>query len=383
MFNFLKRKSNKNLDVIFNEVRNLKDSHIASQRVQQTIIRLYEDKRKKEKRLDTIIYILNDIIKSNKIENNLNKYLRALNEVCCIDRCYIYVNQPNEKRFKLQYEKFNATRCESKKHLDLFIDYESISCIHNKISDGILVDGNTQNLNDEIINKKESSFANVESVLLIPIFVDNVLWGFLGFEHLDVYKFTKEEKDLYNILSGVIGSTMRKQELFEFNEFMIRGSAGYIWYKDEDHKYILCDPSFCNDFFKLNVKSIHDIYGKTDNELISRCNCYHSFFNICVSTDEHCKSQGYRCRYIEIGYIDNQLFVFDVVKTPLFDKFGNYNGNIGFAKRIKFTFFVDILERQIDHGKVEILHSDHKSRIYWIREEKFDDINTQSIDIFP
>jgi len=82
----------------------------------------------------------------------------------------------------------------------------------------------------------------------------------------------------------------------------------------------------------------------------------HDFGDLCISTDIHSREKGYICKYIEGGVIDNELFILEVVKNPLFEN-GEYVGNIGFALNRSNEF--DQVKREIDYydmiNKIEIL----------------------------
>ena len=52
---------------------------------------------------------------------------------------------------------------------------------------------------------------------------------------------------------------------------------------------------------------------------------------MCLSTDVHSNNLKEKCRYLEGGFIGNQLFVLDVTKTPMLNDDNEVIGNIGFA----------------------------------------------------
>ena len=148
----------------------------------------------------------------------------------------------------------------------------------------------------------------------------------------------------------------RKNELLEA---LIYAAGGYIWLKGPDGKYKWCDHKFCEDFFGL--ASPHcDVRGLTDVELIQtfreRTGHRHSYGGLCMSTDAHCLEQGEQCRYIEVGYIGELLFVLDVVKTPMYHD-GDLRGVVGFGQNRSddCCCLQRQLERWVSDGRAERL----------------------------
>jgi hypothetical protein len=109
---------------------------------------------------------------------------------------------------------------------------------------------------------------------------------------------------------------------------------GYIWFKDETGVYQYASPRWINVFFDL--PETFNIVGKNDIALLngyrSRTGNEHTYGEMCVGTDAHCMAEDKTCRYIEIGYIAENIFILDVVKTPVKDKNGNLIGTVGFAR---------------------------------------------------
>ena len=165
---------------------------------------------------------------------------------------------------------------------------------------------------------------------------------------------------------------------------------GYMWHKDSNGKYIYCTPNWKTIFFGLDTNI--DIVGKDDIELLNdfrlRTNKEHTYGNICLGTDEHCKQQKCTCYYIEIGYIDNKIFILEVTKTPYFDEYGNYTGIVGIAKdRSNDKYLIEVLlEQYLEQNLCENLNLKNmdKERItaYWIKNKEINNQLTQK-KIFP
>lgn len=160
-------------------------------------------------------------------------------------------------------------------------------------------------------------------------------------------------------------------------EAVITSAGSYLWLKDNKHKYSFCDKSFQEDFF--SVQETNEVIGKDDIELLNTFRerlpeKRHDFGQICVSSDEHTKQIGIQCKYIEGGYIGEKLVVLEVIKTPLYDKFGSYVGNVGAAwnRSEDFKSIVRDKEELMSTGRLEILTEfDYPDTpfVWWIKHK--------------
>lgn len=134
----------------------------------------------------------------------------------------------------------------------------------------------------------------------------------------------------------VADATVRAKEVERKNgilKAMIDAAGGFVWIKDAGGRYVFCDNTFCNFFFRMDPSE--SVVGFTDVELLDafrkRTKLRHTYGDLCMSTDQHCVERGRKCRYIEVCYIDERLVILDVVKTPLFDADGVCTGTVGMA----------------------------------------------------
>lgn len=136
--------------------------------------------------------------------------------------------------------------------------------------------------------------------------------------------------------TGVVDMKFRFTEVARKNKILegiITASAGHMWLKDFEGRYIFCDHTFCHEFFGLSSNDC-EVIGFNDMELLDAYRTHtgsHDFGDLCVSTDTITRDAHAPCHFIEIGRINGQLFVLDVIKTPLFDDRGHYEGCVGFA----------------------------------------------------
>lgn len=176
--------------------------------------------------------------------------------------------------------------------------------------------------------------------------VVKTLDGSFEFFNLDID--ISEKKHTERILDSYYEELKNKNELLEV---ITESSGGYIWYKDWDHYYKFCDNSFKDNFFKLPRG--YEVVGKNDIDLIQESGNRkdNDLGRLSQSTDDHAKSKGYQCRYIEGGYIQGELFILEVNKTPVFDEDGEYIGNVGVAWN-KSTEY-DTVTRDIEFHRMD------------------------------
>lgn len=162
---------------------------------------------------------------------------------------------------------------------------------------------------------------------------------------------------------AVVDAHIRFSEVSRKNKILegiITAAAGYIWLKDSNGDYIFCDHGFCHDFFGLSTNDC-DVVGFNDIDLIDAFRIHtgrHDFGSLCLSTDAITRDAGVKCHFIEIGVVGNALFVLDVIKTPLFNSEGKYDGCVGFAwtnRACEFNQVLSDLDAMISIGKAKKL----------------------------
>ena len=151
--------------------------------------------------------------------------------------------------------------------------------------------------------------------------IESVFYGFLAQMNHRGLGFISERIE-YDVLRSKL----------RLIEGMVSNAGSYAWQKDANGLYEYCDHGFQQDFFGLDGDEC--VNGFNDLELIQlyrhRTGKRHDYGNMCVSSDDFARQKGKKCRFVELGFIDNQLFVLDVVKTPIFEN-GCYKGTVGMA----------------------------------------------------
>lgn len=142
------------------------------------------------------------------------------------------------------------------------------------------------------------------------------------------------------------------------------------WQKDIDGLYQYANKIHCVRFFGLPESCHHYIVGKSDVDLINyyieRTGNRNTFGELCISTDLHCREQGTRCHYIELGWQGDSLMLLNVRKAPRFDEDGNCIGTVGVAMEdsVNCREIIETLPNRIRQGEVEELDRG----VWWVKE---------------
>ena len=157
-------------------------------------------------------------------------------------------------------------------------------------------------------------------------------------EEIDVDK----AKEILRVARDRISDSLKERELLEV---MAHTISGCVWIKaydyiSESHTYEFANLTLCKSFFcfadSCLLNCTEHVKGKSDieliNEFMERFQKSHTFSDVCEITDEHTVEQAIRyhhtngksgaknCRYLESGFIGDKAVLFDVTKTPLFEK---------------------------------------------------------------
>lgn len=106
------------------------------------------------------------------------------------------------------------------------------------------------------------------------------------------------------------------------------------WAKDTQGRYLFANRATCETLFRMPP---HSVIGKTDRELCPEDATQpqlHTFCNTCTASDVdvlHSRKSG---RFLETGTINGQYTVFEVLKSPLYDRNGALIGTVGTGRDI-------------------------------------------------
>jgi len=198
-----------------------------------------------------------------------------------------------------------------------------------------------------------------------------------NFEH--AFQLAKDQRQ--ELINAKAELEKANQELAEVNSIlacnnklmsdMAHAAGGMICRKDKEGKFLFVNEYQCVEFFKMPKTCMPDILGKTDidviNEYRERTGKQHSFGDLCMSSDEHCKEQKKKCLYVEFGNIDGEPIVLKMIKTPIFTPDGKDDGIVNFGWNISSLCngLMDELNTGLSEGTVEKLDK----YVYWIKDE--------------
>lgn len=137
-----------------------------------------------------------------------------------------------------------------------------------------------------------------------------------------IHKSLQEQKKAIISLDKYVANGERNRvEWCTVHQRECRSTGLLMWEKDLQNRYTFLNTRHCNDFFHISLANVKDLIGKTDVELIKefikRTGLENTFGEMCVATDTYTLEQNKPCRFWEMGYIGDAIFILDVTKKPL------------------------------------------------------------------
>lgn len=181
----------------------------------ETNHRLETEKKVKYKSelLSALTKITNSFIKNKNIFSNCHETLSIIGKAARVDRAYFFLNDAENQIVSQKYEWVSD-------NIVAFIDDESmISFPHDNFREYIeLLKINksfhfiVKNLEDEIY-KQSLIEQDIKSILVIPIFIKNELYGFIGFDDCTNERIWSEDE--INILQNLANNISSAIERYE------------------------------------------------------------------------------------------------------------------------------------------------------------------------
>ncbi len=131
-------------------------------------------------------------------DTNLNRLLKYIGEAVETDRVFLFTKNENTSKFSLNSFWFNNKFNEEESDIyELEFSQEEIDSLSQKLSSGRAVISEQNKLN-----------RGAKSSLILPIFKNNSLYAFLGFDEFKSKReWTKAEQDALGIAAKVIGAS--------------------------------------------------------------------------------------------------------------------------------------------------------------------------------
>lgn len=174
----------------------------------------YSELNKKSEEHYLLFRISMNFNSSNPIEYKINKALEILGVYTNVSRVYIFENNENEKTSSNTYEWTNENINPEKDKLQN-IPKETIQEWFNMLEkDGEIRSSNIKELPKNIREVLEPQ--KIKSILVLPIYFEGSLYGFIGFDDcIDHQHWDNEKVELLNIISNLVTNELERKKYYE------------------------------------------------------------------------------------------------------------------------------------------------------------------------
>lgn len=220
-----------------------------------TEIKKAQDKQlKKEKTLEALNFAAEKFLSGSDWEVNISEILKRIGEASEVSRVYIFENNRSEGGSAFvssqKYEWVNSgikAEIGNKKLQNVDLKSSGFERWMHILGKGDIVSGNVSEF-----PKSEQEFLesqDIKSILVVPIHVSSVFWGFIGFDECVNEKiWTAEEEDVLGLAAKLLGSAIslqnankilkaKKEEFENLNKIMVDREIKMIELKDKLKKY--------------------------------------------------------------------------------------------------------------------------------------------------
>lgn len=198
-------------------------------------------------------FCANILINSDQFKESLDEVVSRIGKSVSADRCYIY-----EKTYLPDSEETYANLVAQWNRKGLPDNTEDISFLSFSIFPEFLETLKASEIYERLISQFEGRTKQLltqrltKSMICIPIFKEEDLWGFLGFDDCKTERIWDEEDKaslqlLANTLSAIINRKQLRDELQKKNEQLesaILGSKDSLWDYDVQKERIYYSPQF-------------------------------------------------------------------------------------------------------------------------------------------
>lgn len=170
------------------------------------------------------------------------------------------------------------------------------------------------------------------SLLVVPIFIENKFWGFIGFDNCkEEFNWSDFEINLLKYAGNAIANLLIRinyEEKIKESEqnlnLVINTSPDIICFKDGNGRWLLANQA---DLDLFNLKNVN-YFGKTDAELADfTLPIYKNAFLTCMESDEKTWNAGVISKGIELIPKPNEADkIYEVYKIPIFNTDGSRKG---------------------------------------------------------
>ena len=221
----LRAKSGKLIVCLFSleEIKVRENTYLLSAATDITHMKIMEEKleylNRQQKLLVDVAQLLN---KPGDFNDIINTVLRLVGLHSNVSRVYIFENTPDEQFTSNTYEWINKG-IEGKKAELQMLPFDQVPSWKKIISQkGRIFSENIQELPQDIINILKP--LNVKSILVYPLYLQNHLWGFVGFDECLEHRIWTEEEIslLLTVTNDIKNALERKIYLNQFQNSELR-----------------------------------------------------------------------------------------------------------------------------------------------------------------
>ncbi|MGC9512376.1 MAG: PAS domain S-box protein [Fidelibacterota bacterium] len=163
--------------------------------------------------LEAVGVVAERLLSSNQIDKAMNESLKHIGETTSADRCYIFknvLNPQNELCMTLKYEWTHETIAPQLNN-DLLqnLPYEvNADDVYAVLSQNKIYHKNARDFNEA--EKIILGGQDIQSLVLVPISVDNAWWGFIGLDDCHEEKeWAPAEIEALKVVAGTIGAAIQ------------------------------------------------------------------------------------------------------------------------------------------------------------------------------
>ena len=187
--------------------------------------------------LQTIVYILNELITENNFNQAVENSFKKIVSILDIDRVYIFKNHNIEDKLvcsqKYEFVKENiSSELDNPDLQNILYDEAGLKRWKELFLNNQCIEGLVKNFPDK--EKAILEVQDIKSILVIPIWDKNELWGFVGFDDCtQERKWHKLEKDILRAFSHTFISAYKKEKFSDELQNQVSIQIGSLREKDE------------------------------------------------------------------------------------------------------------------------------------------------------
>lgn len=310
----------------------------------ERINELYETKLNNEKLLSSVYDVSMTLFQNNDLDKSLLETLKIISSRGNCQKAFIFKNIFTETTSfsERTFEWYDTNIKDVKESNYSLIDWNEFPHWKNKIINNLFICGAKDNFKRNS-TKQVLDKLGIESILILPIFVNSVWWGSLILGTIYPKEWNQSEINVLISLCNIMGTAIRRNELYQNSKICQHGSINFLreiasnidgsafWMKDINNKYVFADNALIELVYP--TKQLPDIIGKTDCQITSNINISlidltdisepsdlsnidlseYNDVKICNITDQITQHFKLECNFFE--KINDRYY--DILKVPL------------------------------------------------------------------